>query len=332
MRSVAALSFACVFCVAGDALAQPSSPPAAPGADRIRSAAAEYDAGRRAFTDAKFEEAAIHFENAYHDAPRAEALRNAIRARKEAKQFARAATLAALAESSYAEDAPTMVLVRETLAESAPKLHKVTLLCSPACGVTADGRAVALDDTSKLAFYLSPGAHDLVVSWPGDRLKAAKVNAVAGGEEELKLEAPPLVLTAVVGPAMGPVGPAEPPPAKEKPLGPVVFFIAAGVTVLGAGATILSGIDAKNNPGVDAVRRDCAGMGESCPTYQKGRDAQFRTNVILGGTIGAGAITAVVGTFFTRWSTARREPNRAAFAPFAAFGSASGTAGVRGSF
>ena len=294
MRSVAALSFACVLAVAGGALAQSPSP----SADRIRSAAAEYDAGRRAFTDAKFEEAAIHFENAYHDAPRAEALRNAIRARKEAKQLARAATLAALAESRYADDAPTMVLVHETLAQSASKLYKVTLVCKPACGVTADERTVALDDAPSLAFYLSPGGHDLVVSWPGDRLKTAKINAVAGGEEELKLDAPPLVVT----------------------------------TVVGAGATILSGIDAKNNPGVDAVKRDCAGMSETCPTYLRGRDAQFRTNVILGATIGAGALTAVVGTFFTQWSSARREPNRAAIAPFATFGSDRGAAGLRGSF
>ena len=330
MRSVAALSFVSVLVVAGDAFAQSSSPPGAPGADRIRSAAAEYDAGRRAFTDAKFEEAAIHFENAYHDAPRAEALRNAIRARKEAKQLARAATLAALAESRYADDASTMVLVHETLTESAPKLHKVTLVCSPACGVTADGRAVALDDAPKLAFYLSPGAHDLVVSWPGDRLKAAKVNAVAGGEEQLNIDAPPIALTAVVGP----VGYAEPPPVapKDKPLGPVIFFIGAGLTLVGGGATIVSGIDAKNNPGVDAVKRDCAGMGETCATYQKGRDAQFRTNVILGATIGAGVLTAVVGTFFTQWSSARREPNRAAVAPFATFGRESGAAGLRGSF
>ncbi len=318
---------------AGDARAEtaPASAPA-PSADRIRSAAAEYDAGRRAFTDAKFEEAAIHFENAYHDAPRAEALRNAIRARREAKQLSRAATLAALAASHYADDATTMALVHETLAESAPKLHKVTLVCTPECGVTADGRAVALDDAAKLSFYLNPGPHDLVVSWPGDRVKPVKVNAVAGGAEELKLDAPPIVVASTVGPPSPHTEP-TPPPTKEKPLPPVVFYIGAGLTVVGIGATIASGIDAKNNPGVDAVRRDCAGMDESCATYQKGRDAQFRTNVILGGTIGAGVITAVVGTFFTRWWTSpRREPNRTGFMPFATFGTGSGAAGLRGSF
>src|SRR5689334_8497513 len=54
---------------------------APPTAERIRSAAKEYDEGRRLFVAGEFEQAAIHFENAYNDAPRAEALRNAIRAR-----------------------------------------------------------------------------------------------------------------------------------------------------------------------------------------------------------------------------------------------------------
>src|SRR6185437_1184988 len=88
---------------------------AAPSAERIKSAAAEYDAGRRAFTDQKFEEAAIHFENAYHDAPNAQTLRNAIRARREAKQLARAATLAVIAQERYADDDATVKFAKETL-------------------------------------------------------------------------------------------------------------------------------------------------------------------------------------------------------------------------
>jgi hypothetical protein len=70
---------------------------------------------------------------------------------------------------------------------------------------------------------------------------------------------------------------------------------------VGAG-TIVSGVDAKNNPGVDAVRRDCAGQGDSCPTYQRGLQAQLRTNILLGATAGLAVVTAVVGVFFTEWS------------------------------
>jgi hypothetical protein len=89
----------------------------------------------------------------------------------------------------------------------------------------------------------------------------------------------------------------------HKPLGPAVFVALASATAFGVGATILSGIDAKNNPGPDAVRRECAGQGESCPAYQRGVAAQTRTNVVLGSTIGLGVATAVVGIFLTGWSS-----------------------------
>jgi hypothetical protein len=65
---------------------------------------------------------------------------------------------------------------------------------------------------------------------------------------------------------------------------------------------VLSGIDATNNPGVDAVRRACAGKDETCPAYQDGKSAETRTNVLLGVTLGAAVITGVVGLFFTEWS------------------------------
>ena len=287
--------------------AAPAQPSAQPSAERIRAAAAEYDAGRRAFLERKFEDAAVHFENAWHDAPRAEALRNAIRARRDAKQPARAATLAALAEQYYADDTNTMVVVHDTLAAEAPHLHKVTLSCTPACGVVADSRTVSLDDTSKLVFYLSPGSHDVVVSWGEDKTKAIKVEAKAGGQDDLSFEvpkeaAPPAPPPPVV--VAPPPPPREaPPPVHEKPLGPAVFLVGAGLTVAAGALTIVSGIDTLNNPGQDAVRRDCAGQGDSCPEYQQGRNSQLRTNILIGVTAGLGVVTGVIGIFFTKWSS-----------------------------
>ncbi|MEO8797986.1 MAG: hypothetical protein ABI551_08890, partial [Polyangiaceae bacterium] len=215
-----ALSVAVVL-FAGAAYAQDSDAPASPpSADRIRSAAAEYDAGRRAFMDKKFEEAAVHFENAFHDAPRAEALRNAIRARTDAKQPARAATLAALGERLYPDDTTTMVVVHDTLGSTANKLQRVTLSCTPKCGVATDGRVVSLDDVSKFVFFVEPGPHDIVVSWAGDKTKEQKLVGVAGGRVEWNLEAPadaPPPPVVVLRPQEHPI---DQPPIKTKPLGP----------------------------------------------------------------------------------------------------------------
>src|SRR3954470_2403615 len=116
---------ACSLAAVSSALADDT-----PSAERLKSAADEYDRGRRAFLADDFEGAGVHFENAYRDAPRAETLRLAIRARRKAKQLARAATLAAVAAERYPNDAPTAQLAKETLDEAGPQLHEYLFECS----------------------------------------------------------------------------------------------------------------------------------------------------------------------------------------------------------
>jgi hypothetical protein len=309
------------------------APAGPPSAERIRSAAAEYDAGRRAFMENKYEEAAIHFENAFHDAPRAEALRNAIRARKDAKQFSRAATLAALAERLYADDTTTMVVVHDTLSDALPKLERVSLECSPKCGVASDGRVLSLEDVTHFVFFLDPGPHDVVVSWEGDRTKQIKVDAKAAGRLEWKLDAPVAIVApppVVVIPPQQPIH-EEPVVTHTKPFGPVIFFIGAGLTVAAGALTIVSGIDTVNSPGSAKVAQDCAGQGESCQEYQDGRSKQLRTNILLGATIGLGALTIVDGLFFTQWSHPK-PTNKASIEPYFGGDSRGGTLGLHGAF
>ena len=276
-----------------------------PSADRLKSAAEEYDRGRRAFLADDFEGAAVHFEAAFRDAPRAETVRLAIRARRKAKQLGRAATLAAVAQQRYPNDPPTAQIAKETLDEAAPALNEYDVDCNADCAVAADGRVVSQSDAQKHRIFLDPGPHELGVSFKTGGV-ARHIDARRGGKDALAFEAPPAPTVTAPGPAApvapAPVTPDKPPPS-TKPLGPVVFFVALGVTAaLGAG-TIVSGIDAKNNPGVDAVRRACAGKDESCPAYQDGKSAELRTNVLLGFTLGAAALTGVIGVFFTQWSS-----------------------------
>lgn len=306
-----------------------------PSADRLKSAAEEYDRGRRAFLADDFEGAAVHFESAFRDAPRAETLRLAIRARRKAKQLGRAASLAAIAQQRYANDAPTAQLAKETLDEAAPALHEYLVDCNADCAITADGRVVSQSDAQRHRIYLEPGPHELGVSFKTGGV-ARSIEAKRGGKESLAFDAPPppKVAEPVVVPAGGAAGAGAGPgagaragdgaAAKPKPFGPIVFWVAAGLTVAVGGATVLSGIDAKNNPGVDAVRRACAGKDESCPEYQDGKSAETRTNVLLGVTAGAVVVTGVLGVFFTQWS---RSPVTVGAAPLP--GGAAGFATAR---
>jgi hypothetical protein len=105
-----------------------------------------------------------------------------------------------------------------------------------------------------------------------------------------------------------------------------VFIVGAGLTLAAGVATTVSYVSAKNDPGEDAVRRDCVGLGESCPTYQRGLDGQLRTNIFLGSTAVLGVATAVIGVFFTRWTGPRSPALRA----FVGTEAGAGFAGVSG--
>ena len=295
-----------------------------PSAERLKAAAEEFDRGRRAFIGKEYEGAATHFENAYRDAPRAETLRLAIRARREAKQLARAASLAAVANEKYASDEPTAKLSREVLAEAGPVLHAYEIECRPECSITTDGRVATQTDAEHHRLFLDPGPHELGVSFKTGSV-SRKLEARRGGKEQLAFEAPaalppvvappppstaeptttnaqPATKAPVLGPSTTPARDGGASSASPKPLGPVLFFVGLGVTAaLGAG-TIVSGIAATNDPGTDAVRKACAGKDESCPAYQDGKSAETRTNILLGATIGAAVVTGVIGVFFTQWS------------------------------
>ena len=301
MRWLRAGPLAIVGIVALAPLAAYADEPAS--AERLKAAAEEFDRGRRAYLAKDFDQAAGHFESAFRDAPRAETLRLAIRARREAKQPARAATLAAIAKERYGTDGPTDKLATETLAEGTPQLQEYLVECSVECSLSADGRVVSQSDALHQRVFLDPGGHDLGVSFRQGASSSRHVEAKKGAKETLHFEP-----TAAPAPSEAPSPPSTekppPPPPSQKPLSPIVFFIGAGLTAVGGAATIVSGVDAQNNPGTDAVRRECGGKDESCSLYQEGERAETRTNVLLGATIGLAVVTGVVGLFFTRWSSA----------------------------
>jgi len=297
---------------------------APPDAERLKIAAEEFDAGRRAFKLRDFENAAAHFENADRDAPSPEALQSAMRSRKEAGQAARAATLAALALSRYPSEKTLVDYARQVLAESEKSLHRVAVACSPECSLVVDNRVMPFPESATAQVYVDPGPHVVVAGWSNNRHKNADVSAVAGATSKVSFSAPPLEK-----PPPPPVEPAATLPdpnapgretdvdqAQEKKdkkpgLPRMVFFGGVGATAILGGVTVWSGIDALNNPGPDKVKQDCPppNNNESCATYQEGVRHQRRTNILIVATSVVGLTTAVIGLFFTKWGDDQAKPS-----------------------
>jgi hypothetical protein len=312
-RLAPAAALCAILLAAGHASAQ--KPARAPDAAQIRQAAEQFDAGIAAFKQRDFAGAASRFEAADAAVPSPQALRQAIRARVEAGQGSRAATLAAQALERYPGDEPTVKLARETIDKQAPLLFKVSVSCASPCVLAVGTRSVPGEANTRWVVYLDPGNETLSASFFGGVAGTPqKLTAKAGGSVELRLE--PEEKKAGPGPAAPPrpeKEPAAPDPPKDPPadepkgkgISPV-FFVIGAVATVGLGATtIWSGVDTKKDPGVDAVKAACAGKGEECPLYKEGRSKQTRTNVLIGVSAGTAAATILLGVF-TNWGGSKK--------------------------
>jgi len=329
--------------------AAPAPPPAlasaTPGADQIQFAAREHDLGYRAYTEKQFEEAAMHFENAFFAAPNPTELRNTIRARRDAGQLARAATLAAIGQRRFPNDAATSKLADDTIALARPRVQELHLVSDTEYGVAIDEKVVSSGRVKEARVFVVPGSHELVVSWPDDRSTRISIDAQPGGTRTIQLELPPPEPAPPVPapppapppppvPVVAPLpAPAQPPPAR--PLPPAVFLTGAGLTVVGAGLSVWSFVYAINNPGRQAVVNGCVGQGTGCGLYQTGLSNQTHAYEILGVTAAIGVATGVIGTFFTQWSstpTATATPTATVSGVSIVPLVGPGTAGVEGTF
>jgi hypothetical protein len=338
-----------------DSPAQPA-PPAAPDAARVRRAAEAFDAGVAAFKDKRYELAASRFEEADAAVPSPQALRQAIRARHQAGQGARAATHAAQALQRYPGDPPTVELAEDTIDQLEPVLHKVSVTCASPCVLAAGTRAIPGEAAARWVIYLDPQPATVSASFLSGGSRQSLVEGKPGGSTELHFDpaADPGAAPAP-GPAPEPAPEPAPGPAPEPAPGPApepdtapdtaaakgsglpVFVFLGGVAATAAlgGVTIWSGVDTLNNPGPDAVRAACAGRGPSCPLYQDGLAKETRTNVLIGATAGAGALT-LLAAVFTDWgggSTAEGSANAAPRPTLTAFTDGRGAIlGARGTF
>jgi hypothetical protein len=312
----------------GAADAPPSSSPAPAtatptlGADQIEFAAREHDLGYRAYLDKQYAEAASHFENAFFAAPNPAELRSAVRARRDAGELARAATLAALGQRRFPDDPATRKIAAEVMAQAQPRVYEVQISSPTEYSLAIDAKMVMAERERESRVFVNPGVHEMVVSWSDDRNVRISIDAKEGGSESLQLDPPPLAPIPPSRPPFSPLSQQASTPLAEsplpvaaslppKPLDPAIFVLGAALTTVAAGLTVWSGIDTENNPGATAVHDACAGMTSDCPDYKTGRSKQLRTNILLAATGGLAVATAVVGVFFTQWQHGSGAPARA---------------------
>jgi hypothetical protein len=316
-RSAHAAALTALLLVSAPALADEKK---APDAARVRAAAEQFDAGVTAFKAKDYEGAASHFEAADAAVPSPKALRQAIRARVEAGQGSRAATLAALAMERYASDDATAKLAKETIEKFEPVLHKVNVSCASPCVLAIGTRSVPGESNTRWVLYLDPGRESLSASFFGGASSSPReVVAKAGGTTDVRFE-PEEKKKAAPAPVPVPDPPKDPPknevppdPPKDdakperKGISPVFFGIGAAATVGLGATTIWSGIDTQNNPGPDKVKQACFGKGPDCPLYKEALGKQTRTNVLIGATAGTAAVTVVLA-IFTNWRGNKPKP------------------------
>lgn len=258
--------------------AEPAAPATeATAVDRGPEAKRLYDQATVAYEREDYGAAARDFAAADGLAPNAVALATALDAATLANDAVLAMSLRDRAETRPA-DAQLAAAVKAAELRFVGRTGRLRVACVAPCEVTLDGAAIA----------------------PGTILRARAGNHVvtlrpAGrSAEEHTVTVKPDALVEVAPRALG----------AEAGLSPVWFFAALGAATLAGGATITSGVDTASKHDT-FVRGGCAGPvhGDCTGAAAQGRDAEVRTNVLLGVTAGLAAATAVVGIVFVRWSS-----------------------------
>jgi hypothetical protein len=301
--SLRSLGVVCAFLagVEGAALAQDT----APTVDQIQIAERSFAAGREAYKNGAFGEAAENFERADANAPNDRVIELAITAREKAGNLDRAATLAQLAIERHPESERLRKLGEPILERAKEEMFAVAIVCDEPCTLLDGTRIVHGAPATQRFVFLTPGTHTIRATWSENRSESKPIEGKANEMQELAFNAPELPqvedapAAGTTDDGVGDTGPREPPSG----LDPLYFFIGAGLTVATGGVAIWSGIDTLNNPGKARVEEDCANLTvDTCETYKEGKRKELRTNILIAATGVLGVGTAVLGVLFTNWS------------------------------
>lgn len=298
---------------------------AAPGAssgqeseDDIKAAAKLFGEGQRAYNAGDYRHAAESFEEAYKRAPRLAPLWNAARAWHKAREYARAANLYAKYLKLAPSGAPDRNSATAAMRDLEPRLARLEIHAASFDGVTVDGAPTeALDEQGTAIVYVTPGAHAVEGTAHGKKARETP-DVPAGSSTSVVLQVPE---TPVV---VAPVPQPQPPPvAGRSGWSPVVVGVGGGLTAVGLGLMIWSGLDT-------LAQRQTFESAQTQQNLDDGRSKQLRTNVFLGVTAGLAALTTVAAIFFVDWKGHKNGTEPSAQVVGVGFGL--GSMSIRGTF
>lgn len=281
--------------------------PSAIRADDVSGAAKAFAQAQEVMLAGDVARAADLYELADELAPSAPAVRNAARARLAVGHLAVAATHAAELLRRYPSDREARTIAEAILSKVAPQLARIDVTCSTSCTLSVDGKAVSSVAREQYAFFTQPGARTVVAMFDGERKRTKQVTALVNKTTTIELEAPP----EPVEPAAVTATPAETVVARTVPAPPVqrrgkgisrLWVLGGTVVTLGLGTTAaLSGMATLDTR--DEIRElvDSGSESAAIELYNKGRDQQIRTNILLGATAVVG-VTTIVLAVVTNWS------------------------------
>ena len=273
--------------------------------DDAKLAGVEYNAGRQAYSEDNYVAAAEHFERADAASPTAHALYLAMQSRQAAEQLDRAALLAALFISRQPEaDEKKLADAQAILAEAKEKLGQIELSCDQDCNVLIGPRLVHGRASKSWVLFVKGGKQNLSITFSNDRQVKETVNVAEADSVTVAVKAPAMPIAAPIATDTDIVEDETPVEevVESSGMSPVVFWSGVGVTSLGLGLSIWSGIDTINNPGEEAIQAGCTDPVTDCDLYQQGKSNETRTNILWVGTGVAAIATTLIGVLWTDWS------------------------------
>jgi tetratricopeptide (TPR) repeat protein len=299
------------------ALAQ--KPPTATAEER-KLAARDFAEGDRQFKEGDYRGAALSYERAYGRVPHHSALWNAARSWHRAGELAKAANLYA----QYLREAPPNARDRnnaqKALNELSNKLARLEIHASDVTDVKVDGNPITASSV-----FVTPGQH-LVEGQTKDGATVRQPQDVQAGDVVSVALVPPPPSAAPPPPAAeASPTPTPAPPRAGRGWSPIVVYFEGAVTLALAGITVWSGLDTLQ-------QKDAFDRNPTQDNLDVGKQKQARTNVLIGASAAAGALTALTAILLVDWHARAADDEKKQGEPHVTLGAGLGTVTVRGEF